>query len=459
MKEDAMRKIVQATAVLCLLLLAAAPVTWVVRAGPAVPAAGTTELVSVSSDESQGDGDSVFPAVSAGGLFVAFHSHAPNLVSGDGNLQSDVFIRDRTAGTTELVSVSSDEVQGDDGSFGPAITPDGRFVAFWSQASNLVGDDTNGFLDVFVRDRLLGTTERVSVTSDEGQANSGSNYPAISADGLYVAFRSNASNLVDGDTNTVEDIFVRDRVNGTTERVSVASDESQGDGISVSPSISADGRFVAFNSAASNLVVGDTNNWDDVFVRDREAGTTERISVTSNESQQNFPSLYPTLSANGRFVIFLSFATNLVSGDTNNVADIFVRDRTAGTTERVSVASDQSQANNASELSAISADGRYAIFRSDATNLVVGDTNTAPDIFIHDRLFRFTERLSVASDGSQANDASGQPSISADGRYAAFRSIANDLVGVDTNGFLDVFVRDRGEPPPLMNLYLPVVTR
>jgi Tol biopolymer transport system component len=446
-------------AVMSLMMLLAAPVRWEAQAGLAAPAAGTTELVSVDSDESQGDGDSVLPSVSTDGLFVAFHSNASNLVSGDNNQRSDVFIRDRSAGTTELISVSSDEIQGDDGSFGPAITPDGRYVAFWSEASNLVSDDTNGFLDVFVRDRLLGTTERISVTSNEAQGNSGSNYPAISANGRYVAFRSNASNLVDGDTNNLEDVFVRDRENGTTERVSVASDESQGNGISVSPSISADGRYVAFNSAASNLVLGDTNNWDDVFVRDRDAGTTERISVTSDENQQNFPSLFPNISANGRFVIFLSYATNLVTGDTNNVADIFVRDRAAGTTERASVASDRSQANNSSELSAISADGRFAIFRSDATNLVEGDTNNAADIFLHDRLFRITERLSVASDGSQANDASGQPSISADGRYVAFRSTANNLVGVDTNGFLDVFLRDRGEPPPLINLYLPVVTR
>ncbi len=247
----------------------------------------------------------------------------------------------------------------------------------------------------------LGITERVSVASDGGQGNFPSISPTISADGRYVAFHSLASNLVEGDTNNTNDIFVRDRLSGTTERVSVTSNESQANEESNHPSISADGRYVAFISKASNLVDGDTNDWTDIFVRDRETGTTERVSVANNGSQANFGSLYPFISANGRHVVFLSLATNLVSGDTNNYPDIFVRDRVAGITERVSVANDESQGNDAPELPSISADGRYVAFRSDATNLAGEDTNGAPDIFLRDRLFWTTERVSLASDGSE----------------------------------------------------------
>ncbi|OGO25624.1 MAG: hypothetical protein A2W33_04560 [Chloroflexi bacterium RBG_16_52_11] len=431
-------------------------------------AAGTTERVSVASDESQGTNSSESPSISADRRYVAFRSDATNLVDGDTNGFKDIFVRDRVSGTTERVSVASDEGQGNDGSIGGAISADGRYVAFWSAASNLVVGDTNNFLDVFVRDRLLGTTERVSVASDGSQGNFDSIFPAISADGRYVAFRSHASTLVGGDTNNSDDVFVRDRQAGTTERVSVASDESQGNNGSYRLSISADGRYVAFDSDASNLVgLLDTNNWGDIFVRDREAGTTERVSVTSDEGQQNFGAIFPAISANGRYVVFVSYATNLVGGDTNGVGDIFVRNRVAGTTERVSVANDGTQGNGESGNPliececepSISADGRYVAFGSEATNLVSEDGNGAPDIFIRDRLLRTTGRLSVGSDGSQANNGSGQPSISADGRYVAFRSIASNLVGDDTNGYLDVFVRDRGEQPPLLNVFLPVVAR
>ena len=454
-----MRTIVRAMAVLCVLLLAATPVSWEVRARPAAPVAGITERVSVASDGSQGNGGSAVPSISADGQYVTFHSSASNLVSADTNYSDDIFVRDRVADMTECVSVVSNECQGSDYSHRGAISADGQYVAFFSAASNLVADDTNNFLDVFVRDRTSEITERVSVSSDEIQGNGGSINPAITPDGRYVVFRSIANNLVSEDTNNRYDIFVRDRETGMTERVSVASDETQGNGDSNYPSISANGRYVAFNSAASNLVAGDTNSWDDVFVRDREAGTTERVSVASDESQQNLASLYPLISANGQYVVFQSFATNLVGGDTNNAGDIFVRQLGAGITERVSVASDRSQGNNPSEFPSISADGRYVAFRSSANNLVGGDTNAVPDIFVHDRLLRTTERASVASDDSQANGESDQPAISADGRYVAFRSNANNLVVEDTNGYFDVFVRDRGEQPLLLNVYLPIVTR
>jgi hypothetical protein len=235
--------------------------------------AQTTERVSVATGGAEGNNESAsFQAsISADGRYVALQSLATNLVSGDTNAQQDVFVRDRQSGTTERVSVATGGAEGNSSSYAPSISADGRFVAFYSLASNFAAGDTNGYVDVFVRDRQSGTTERVSMATGGAQENNNSYNPAISADGRFVAFYSLASNLVAGDTNLASDVFVRDRQSGTTERASVATGgaEAEGNGHSEEPSISSDGRFVAFASPASNLVAGDSNNNSDVFERDR----------------------------------------------------------------------------------------------------------------------------------------------------------------------------------------------
>ena len=233
------------------------------------------------------------------------------------------------AGVTTRVSVSSAEAQGNQGSGGasvPAISPNGRYVAFTATASNLVPGDTNDTFDVFVRDRAAGTTRRVSVSSNEAQANSYSEQePAFSADGRYVTFTSDSANLVPGDTNSNPDVFVRDRAAGTTRRVSVSSNETQGNSLSSGQGISAGGGYVAFTSLASNLVRGDTNGSLDVFVRDLRAGTTRQVSVSSNGAQGDGISAGWAISADGRQVAFYSEASNLVPADTNGFPDVFVR--------------------------------------------------------------------------------------------------------------------------------------
>src|SRR5438552_4844963 len=234
----------------------------------------------------------------------------------------------------------------------------------------------------------------------------------------------------------------------TTERVSGASGGTEANGASLRSAISAAGRFVAFDSAATDLVAADTNGVSDVFVHDRQTGATERVSVACGGAQGDgssgligfaFP---PALSADGRFIAFISSATSLVAGDTNGATDVFVHDRQTGTTERVSVASGGTQSNGASLGSALSADGRLVAFQSDATNLVVGDTNGTTDVFVRGRQTGTTARVSVASDGTQANDVSGYPALSADGRFVAFHSKATNLVAGDANGANDVFVHD-----------------
>lgn len=351
-----------------------------------------------------------------------------------------------SAFTMERVSIASDGTEGDMSSTTSAISADGRFVAFVSGATNLVPDDTNFTLDVFVHDRVLGLTERASVSElgEEGFGQAAT--PALSADGRYLVFASNSPNLVPGDTNNRFDVFLRDRVAGTLELVSVATDGTQGNLDSIAPAISADGRYVAFASAATNLVADDVNNSFDIFVRDRLAQTTTLVSVASDGTRGNGLSLAPRISADGSVVVFHSFASNLVPDDTNGVPDVFAHDVASGITTRVSVASDGTQGNQQSVGAMVSGDGRFVAFDSDASNLVSNDLNGRTDVFVHDRLSGGTERVSVASDGTEANDRSGfvdPPALSFDGRFAAFTSSANNLVENDTNNVVDVFLRDR----------------
>jgi len=333
--------------------------------------------------------------------------------------------------------VSSGGVQGNEESFNPSISANGRFVSFASAASNLVRNDTNNWYDVFVHDRKTGATERVSVSSGGTQGNFTSFDSAISANGRFVALASSASNLAPHDTNG-QDIFVHDRKTGDTERV---SNNSRGVNGSFDPSISADGRRLAFFSYAADLVEGDTNDATDVFVHDRKTRKTERVSVGSGGAEGDGDSFYPFISARGGFVSFASAASNLVGNDTNGKRDVFVRDLKTGETERVSVGSRGVQGNDTSFYGSLSANGRFVAFDSDASNLVAGDTNGAADVFVRDRRTGETERVSLGSNGAQGRGDSGSNSISANGRFLAFGSLASNLVSGDTNDDEDVFVR------------------
>jgi Tol biopolymer transport system component len=411
----------------------------VAGAGGRATAQVTTE-VSISSSGAQGDAGSTTAATSGDGRYVVFESPADNLVAGDTNVAWDIFVRDRATGTTVRVSVDSSGVQGDFGSYDPAISADGRFVAFRSFADNLVPNDLNGFHDIFVHDLQTGTTEIVSVDSSGAQANNNSWSPTISADGRYVVFYSDATNLVANDVNGFRDIFVHDRVTGITELVSVDSTGVQGNGDSIDPTISADGSIVAFSSTANNLVVGDTNLYSDVFARDRTLGTTELVSQSTTGKLGNSNSDEPSISADGKCVAFRSSATNLAPGDINLAADIFVRDRIAATTELVSVDSSGILANDNSFRPSISGDGGNVAFASFATNLVANDTNGVVDVFQRNRSKGKTTRVSVDSTGAEANGVNHPPSISADARFVAFYSDATNLVPNDLNAATDCFM-------------------
>jgi hypothetical protein len=404
---------------------------------------GKIERVSVGINGQEPNAHSVFPFISGDGRYVAFESHATNLVSGDTNNQPDMFVYDRQTKTTRRISMGLGGQQGNGRSFGSKMNWDGQFIVFESDADNLVEGDTNHFQDVFMYDQVNGLMERISVNSAGEQGNSASQYAYISRDGRFVAFTSFASNLVDGDTNKVtnpiSDIFVRDRQTKTTTRVSVGPNGLQADGSSWCPSISDDGRFVSFVSLASNLVPGDTNNAADVFVHDRQTGTTSRVSVGPNGQQQNLGATDAKMSGNGLFVAFASEASNLVEGDTNGVGDLFVHDLANHVTSRVSVHTNGTQGNQISYDARISADGNYVTFDSDASNLVDNDTNGFRDVFVHDRQKRTTTRLSPSA-GGEKGGVSEANRISADGRFVTFRSEAANLVVGDENKHADIFV-------------------
>lgn len=411
-----------------------------------------TDRVSVSTAGAQGnDESSYWLGISTDGRYVVYPSFATNLVAGDTNAKLDIFLRDRTTSTTTRVSLSTAGAQANGHSDHPALSPDGRFVVFESDGTALVTADSNNKRDIFLRDLQTSVTTRVSISSSGAQAKLDCYAPAVSSTGRYVAFETAAKELVSGDNNGNSDIFVRDTQTGTTTRVSVTSAGAQGNGNSNRPSISADGRYVAFVSAATNLVAGDTNGVADIFVRDRQVNITTRVSVATAGTQSNGLSTFLAISGDGRYVTFDSDASNLVAGDTNGSRDVFLRDLQSSTTTRVSVAGDGSQGNSTSQGPSISADGRYVSFGAFASNLVQGDTNGVEDAFVRDIQSATTTRYSTSSDGTQGTGDVLTPTISSNGSFIAFLSSSNNLVSGDTNAVRDVFVHS--EPPSTTTTY------
>jgi Tol biopolymer transport system component len=431
------------------LALTVVPVAVALSAPPVIAGAATFERASLSSLGGQGDASSRGPAMSADGRYVAFQSDATNLVAGDTNVAGDVFVRDRRAGTTIRVNVSVRGAQADGPTYqSPVMNGDGRYVAFVSLATNLVPGDTNGLEDLFVRDLRAGRTIRANVSGAGEQANAGGDEPStgsatISADGRYLAFFSTASNLVAGDTNGVGDVFLRDLRAGTTIRVSVSDTEAQAGYGGFNPAISGDGRYVGFVSDTPDLVRRDTNGVGDMFVRDVVTGTTSRINVSSTGGQVHDGESYRTylaLSADGRYVTFTSNATTLVPDDTNQRYDVFLRDRGTGTTSRVSVSSAGDQGDNSADGPTISADGRFIVFHSAASNLVPEPAFGGTALFIRD-VRAATTRLITGGGGYPYGPR--DIAVSSDGRHVAFTSGLPGLVAGDTNDTPDVFVWHR----------------
>ncbi len=381
---------------------------------------------------------------SADGRFLVFSS-----VPSDAS-QYHVMWLDRRTGETTLVSVSPTGAPGNGWHGEPAISADGRYVAFASSSSNLVPGDTPGSTDIFVRDLTSSVTVRISAAPNGLQANNNSFSPDISDDGRLVSFVSHASNLVAGDSNDAADVFVHDRRTGLTRRVSVSSSGRQANEAShLDARMSGDGSVVAFTSWASNLVPRDSNEQADVFVHDLRAGTTERVSVSSLGRQGNGASfLGANISRDGRYIPFSSAASNLVPRDTNGAVDAYLHDRVAGQTIRVSVSSTGRQGNGDSQGAAVSDDGRYVTFPSLAFNLTAGDASTGDtltdgDVFARDLVRGRTVRVSLTAEGEPPEFGSGGTLISPDGRHVGFWTTARFIVaGIDPQAHAILYLAD-----------------
>src|SRR3954453_410467 len=355
---------------------------------------------------------------------------------------SDIFVRDRKAGTSTRVSRSSAGTQADGESLEPHMSRDGRYVIFWSRATNLVPNINDGSLQTYWRDLATGTTALASVGTDGGPANGTVYGMAVSEGGRYVVIPSDSTNLAAGGGGDRTDVFVRDMQSGTTTLESRGRGGKAPNGASFNAAISADGRWLAFDSDASNLVQGDDNGQTDVFLRDRQAGTTVLVSVPQGGGQGSGLTFSPCGSDDGSLVAFQSQATNRVAGDSNNTDDVFVRDLKAGKTERVSVAGSGAQADQGGVWPSMSGDGSRIAFTSEATNLVPGDTNGRFDIFVRDRAAGTTTRASVRSSGKQGSGSSGSNAwiaMSGNGQVVAFQS-DSALVPDDSGRSSDVFV-------------------
>jgi len=425
------------------------------------PAAATridvrTLLISGVPFQPFTDGDHANPVAGPNGHFVAFDTTAAGVVADDANgVVRDVVLIDAGSGERRLVSAGPGGAPADGPSSDAAVSADGVRVAFTSAASNLIAEDANGVTDVFYRD-ATGAVVPASVTPDGRPGNRPSSNPDLSADGRLLVFESDASDLVTGDSNGQRDVFLRDLQTGVTTRVSVADAGGQANAPSSNPAISADGHVVAFESSASNLVTGDTNRTADVFVRDLNGATTDRVSIDSSGRQQDKSVAAPfrmvtDIDAQGQRIVFDSEATNLAPVDLNERADVFLHDRRSLRTRIVSASSANVQGNNDSVSPSISPSGRYVTFQSFASNLAAADS-TGPDVFIRDLQLRATTQVSVASDGAKRQaEMPGQPvlqrpTISDDGSLAAFISSAPLLAAGDNDRLTDVFVR-RLAPP------------
>jgi Tol biopolymer transport system component len=397
------------------------------------------------------DGRSTDPSLSADARRVAFASTATNLTEADDANRhvSDVFVYDQGSGAVSLISSGLDGRAADGPSTAPVLSADGAGVAFASLATNLVAGDANLASDVFVSAAGTGVV-RASVATGGAEADGTSSQPDLSADGGRVVFTSNADNLVADDINEHDDVFVRDLGTGVTSLVSATRDGGPGDGDSSAPAISPDGRYVTFSSKASDLVGGDDNERADVFLRDLQTGRTELVSVGRGGRGQNHAlaggrALESDVSRGGRYVVFESSATNLVRRDRNNASDVFVRDRLARSTRRVSLSVTNEEGGRASSLPTITPDGRFVAFLSRADDLVP-ESAYGLDVFVRDIARNTTTLADVTARGRPRGSEIEtpplvRPSLSADAGTIAFASSASNLAGADSNRKTDVFLR------------------
>ena len=423
--------------------LAAAAVTAAIStATPGSAGDATTERISVNSSNEIQPGDSFLwkRSISADASIIAFESEA-SYVASDTDNAFDVYVRNRDNDTTELVSVRSngDHVPGP-GSYAAEISANGQFVVFES-GNPLVSADTNEAFDVYLHNRETGKTTRISVQKDGDQVQGQSFEVSISPNGRYVAFMSDATNLVSNDDNLKRDIFLHDRTTKSLKRVSIRTNGGESNGDSSRPSVSNDGD-VAFYSVADNLVADDENEVTDVFVR-LASGKTKRVSVSSSGEEGDGTSDQTSISKSGNVIAFRSEASNFKTGAGGDQTDIFVRVLSERKTRLVSKSSsgDIGEGSSNGYHGMLSYSGRYVAFDSRAENLVSGDDNEVTDMFWHDRESGITKLVSVTHDNSDLDAGVYEGSISGDGQWVAFDTDATNVDGATDPIDIDVFLR------------------
>jgi Tol biopolymer transport system component len=406
-----------------------------------------TVRVTVSTTGVQQNRDATFAEISGDGNLVVFAAQAANLVPSDTNNKSDIFLRDITAGSTHRVSISTSGKQSTGPCYDPSISADGRYIVFSCASPNLVANDTNQTWDIYLRDTVSHTLTRVSTSAAGGQANGQSSKPEISRDGRFVVFYSFATNLVGNDHNTVSDVFRKNLQTGAIQRVSVSSTGIAGDRDSAWPQISPTGRYVAFESDADNLVSNEFTDfaYHHVYVRDTQAGTTTMVDQTPDGAGGNGDGMltgYP-FSEDGRYILFTSRAFNLIQPlSTGGNESVYLRDMQAGVTTQIDFnpKSTGPIPGFGGSAAGISSDGRFVLWDSGAAGIVPGDT-CCYDVFMTDRQTHTTTLVSRSSSGVPGNFSSGGGDYSADGQYFVFYSEASNLVANDTNNHRDLFVR------------------
>lgn len=406
-----------------------------------------TTVISNPHGGGWGDGPSFTGVQSSDGSVVVFSDASTNLIIPDNNLHFDAYWRDRHAGVLRRVSVSSTGVQANNSTYALDLSDDSQTVLLGSYATNLVPGDNNASPDIFVHELLTGTTTRVNVDSLGAEANQGAGQCAMSGDGQLVVFESTSTNLAPGDTNSSTDVFLHDRSTGITTRISEGAGGVQANSSSIAPSISRDGRWIAYATVATNIVVPDVTGppLADIVVFDRLSGTTRRVTQLPNGVQMNGNADRPQVSADGKFISFTASATNLFPGAYPG-QNIYVWDALTGQIRLASITSLGVPANNESRWSSISADGRFVAFETFATNL--GGTSSLPRMFVHDMWLGTNREVSVNAAGVSANNWNQMAFISGDGTHVMFTSRATNLIPGTPSAMDRVYVRDCTATPP-----------
>lgn len=411
--------------------------------------AQTTTKLSATPTGTSGNASSALgtspDTLSPDGRFAVFASGATNLVAGDTNLWPDIFLRDRVAGTITRVSVGSGNIEANAESASPAVSDDGRFIAFQSLASNLAAGDFNGTWDIFVHDRQTGLTTIVSVANTGAIGNGASTSPSISGDGTLIAFESDASNLAVSDPNAATDVFLRNLATNSTRMLSRIPGGALGNAASKAPALSGDGRFVAFESLATNLAPGATAAFSKILVLDLSAGGPQLASLNTAGVAANAAAFQPSISSDGSRIAFTSSSSNLapVSQTVNNA---FLRDRGAATTTLVNALSNGTPANGNATGVRLADNGSFAALLSNSSNLTPGHSGTIADAFVVDLTTGLTLRASVPLTVPGEPNGAGVVnigSVSNDGRLTTFQSASTNLLAGDPNDALvDVYLRD-----------------